>query len=311
MVQQPAGPEEPGESDGQKSGRRVRYLQDEAAPSAPRMVLGNALRHRRQALGLKQEEVARRLGASPSKISRIEKGQHKFKEQDLLGFFSLYGISDPEEQRQLEELARTANQPTWYQKRSTAAQRYLQAVVSFEDMAQRIRSYESQHLHGLLQTPEYARALIERGRGSRSRHESLLQLRKERQARFAAATDKRLICVIDEAALRRLVGSPQIMRRQVEHVIDLSANPRYVIRLAELNRYNLPVELCTTTLFDFAGRILPTVAYAESFDGGLIIQDEESVDRRERAFDALRAASLTPPKTVQKLRDLLASNYCR
>jgi transcriptional regulator with XRE-family HTH domain len=311
VVQQLAGAKEPGDGDGQKSGRRVRYLQDEAAPSAARMVLGSALRKRRVLRGLKQEQVARLLGGSPSKVSRIENGQHNFKEHDLQQFFAVYGVDDPAEQAQLRDLAEAANQPTWWQSWSGVAQKYLQAVVSFEDLAQRIRSYESQQLHGLLQTPDYARALINRGGGTPRQREALAELREQRQARFAAAENKMLICVIDEATLRRPVGSPDIMRRQLEHLIDLSSDPRYQFRLAELGRYDLPVELGTTTIFDFSGRILPTTVYTECFDGGLVVQDEESVDRRQKAFDALRVASLAPRQTVQKIRDLLSRTYHR
>ncbi|WP_079187995.1 helix-turn-helix domain-containing protein [Streptomyces acidiscabies] len=144
MVQQVAGADEPGDGGGQKSSRRVRYLQDEAAPSAPRMVLGDALCKQREALGLQQQEVAFRLGLSRSKVSRIESGHVRSKERDLNSLFALYEIHDPREQTMLRSLAQDASKPVWWQRWSSVAPRYLQAVVSFEDMAQRIRSYEPQ-----------------------------------------------------------------------------------------------------------------------------------------------------------------------
>lgn len=305
-----AGAEEPGDGGGRKLKRRgvVRYLHNEAAPSAPKMLLGNALRHRREALVLTQGDVARRLGWSSSKVSRLECGQHHFKDHDLLKFFAVYQIEDPKEQERLRELAAIANEPNWWRQWSTVAQQYLQAVVSFEDMAQRIRSYDHVVLHGLLQTAEYAEALITRGRGSHSTHDALVKLRMERQAKFEAAPDKRLICVIHEAALRNLVGTPEIMRRQVAHLINLMSNPRYHLRLLELGgAYNTPAELGTTTIFDFPGP-LPKIAIAECFDGALIIQDEDRVDRREIAFDELSHRSLGPAQTRRKLTHLLSSN---
>ncbi|MBV2357545.1 helix-turn-helix transcriptional regulator [Streptomyces sp. J2-1] len=274
------------------------------------MVLGNALRRRRAARGLKQEEVARHLGASPSKVSRIENGQHQFKEDDLGRFFTVYGIEDPYEQGQLRALAEGANQPTWWQPWSGVAQKSLQAAVSFEDMAQRIRSYEPLHLYGLLQTPDYARALIGRGEDDARRLDALVELREERRARFAdAGGDKRLMCVIDEATLLRPVGSPEIMRGQLDHLAELAQNPRYQFRLAELGRYDQPVELGSTTLYDFSGRVLPTIVYAEGFEGGLVIQDEESVDRRKKAFDALLVSALGPRQTARRIRDLARAHY--
>ncbi|MFI7101459.1 helix-turn-helix domain-containing protein [Streptomyces sp. NPDC050161] len=308
MIQRAAGAEETGENS-QKTRDRVLFLRDELAPSAPCMVLGRELRRRREALGLQQQEVARALGWSESKASRIEGGRNAIKEKDLALLLPLYGV-DESEREPLRELALIGNRPMWWKQWSGITPAYLQAVLSFEDMAQRIRSYEPLYLNGLLQTPEYAKALIARGR-AQSHHAALAELRRERQAKFAAAHGKELICVIDEASIRRPVGDAQVMRRQVEHLIELNKDGRYQLRLAELSRPNMPLELGATTIFDFAETLLPTIAYSESFDGGLVIQEEESVDRRVRAFDMLLHMSLTPSKTTQKLRDLLRSNYYR
>jgi transcriptional regulator with XRE-family HTH domain len=312
VVQGLAGTEASGGGDPPKSGRRVRYIRDEAAPSAQRMVLGNALWARRKSLGLKQEDVARLLRVSNSKLSRIENGQHQFKEDDLARFFIIYQINDPTEQTQLRALAEQANQQPWWQPWSGVAQRHLQAVVSFEDMAQRIRIYEPQQLPGLLQTKEYARAVIACDDGDSRQHEALVALRIERQLRFRQAPEgKKLICVIDEGSLRRRYGTPRIIREQLEHLIELASSSRYLIRIAEQDRYNLPVHIGSTTIWDFSARILPEIAYTELFDGGLIFQDEEQVDKRIKAFDRLRNASLSPQRSVQRLRDLLNSSYYR
>ncbi|WP_244950248.1 helix-turn-helix domain-containing protein [Streptomyces griseofuscus] len=293
-------------SGGDRPGRRgtVRYLKDEAVPSAPRMLLGHALRSRRHHLGLKQEEVARRMGCSSSKLSRIESGMHHFKEKDLLRLFVVYEISGEKEQAVLLELAEIANQPTWWQEWSTVAQPYLQAVISFEDMATRIKAYSSDLLHGLAQTPAYAEALIRRGRGERDTHDALLGLRKERRARFEAAPGKKLIIVVHAAALLNRVGSPEIMADQMEHLAGLSERRNHQLRLVDpAHHYDLPVELGTTTIFDFEGRV-PKVAYAENLDGCLFIQDEDLVDHREVVFDELRFKGLGPDAARRKLNDL-------
>ncbi|MGA5323291.1 helix-turn-helix domain-containing protein [Streptomyces seoulensis] len=309
MVKQLPIAAEPDDGCGQRAGRRsaVRYLRNEASPSATRMVLGAALRRRREAISLMSGEAAEQLGGSRSKMSRIESGNSSFKEQDLLRFFSMYEITDPEDQDRLRELAAIARQPAWWQPWSTVAQKYLQAFVSFEDMAVRVRSFETVYLYGLLQTPEYARALIERGRGTTSQHEELIRLRAERWERFVAAPEKKLICIVDEASLRRPVGSPAIMRGQLRHLIELTSHPSIQLRLAPLNNYKVHVELGPTTTFDFAGHLLPTICFAEGFDGGLVVDDEQMVDRRVKAFDALAASSLSPIATKRRLQDLLAA----
>ncbi|WP_276319314.1 helix-turn-helix domain-containing protein [Streptomyces griseoviridis] len=276
------------------------------------MVLGSALCARRMKIGLKQEEVARLLGASVSKVSRIETGQHQFKEHDLARFFAIYQVTDPLERDQLRELAQVANEQPWWQPWSGVAQKHLQAVVSFEDMAQRIKVYEPLQVPGLLQTEAYARALIADSSAETHQREALVGLRMERQLRFrSAAEDKKLICVLDEASLRRRYGNPRIMYQQLEHLIDLAGSPRYLIRIAEQDRYNLPVHLNSSTIWEFAARILPDIAYAEVFDGGMIFQDEEQVDKRKKAFDRLRGASLSPQGSVRRLKDLLSSGYYR
>ncbi|MFF0386452.1 helix-turn-helix domain-containing protein [Streptomyces sp. NPDC004286] len=297
---------EPDDGSGQKTGRRgaVRYLQDETAPRAARMVLGIALRRCRETVGLSVGEAAERLGGSPSKVSRIESGTFSPKQQDLLKFFALYKITDTREQTQLRALASEAHQSPWWQPWSTVTPKYLQAVVSFEDMAVRVRSYEPIYLHGLLQTPEYTRALVERGRGPASLHDELVQFRTVRRQRFEAAPDKNLHCIVDESALMRPVGSAKIMREQLEHLAALTFHPRIQLRLAPLYDYEASVELGPTTIFDF-GRRLPTMAYAEGYDGGLFIEDERGVDRREKAFDLLAARSLAPHAMRRRLQTMV------
>ncbi len=311
MVQQLAGAGDPCNNESPQSGRGVRYLRDEPAPSGKRMMLGYALRKLRNGLNLKQGEVARFLGRSSSKVSRMESGYFNVPARDLPALFQRYNVSDPVEQERLRGLAAEAKEAAWWQPWSWAAPQYLQAAVSFEDMAERIRSYEPMQLHGLLQTTAYARAVINRGSGTVEERDARTELRQERTARFAAApADKHGIFIIDEATLLRPFGSAQVMRGQLEHLLELSANPRYQFRLAELGRYNLPVELGPTTIFDFAGR-LPTLVYAEGFDGGLIIEDDEAVDQRVKAFDALLHASLAPHQARRRISDLLLRHYRR
>lgn len=296
---------EPDDGSGQKAGRRgaVRYLQDEAAPRAARMVLGNALRFCRETAGLSAGRAASQLGGSASKVSRIESGTTCPKERDLLRFFEMYSITDTE-QGHLLELAAAAHQLAWWHEWSAVTPKYLQAVVSFEDMATRVMSYEPTYLHGLLQTSEYARALIGRGRSAESTHDVLARFRAQRQERFAEAPDKKLICIVDESALLRPIGSAAIMRRQLEHLMKLMSHPRIKLLLAPLNDYGVHVEIGPTTIFDFAGRLLPTIVYTEGYEGGLVIEDEEMVDRRKKAFDALATRSLDSHAMRRRLQHL-------
>ncbi|MGV9319011.1 helix-turn-helix domain-containing protein [Streptomyces sp. NPDC003660] len=309
MSEELSAPMEPDDGSGQRAGRRgvVRYLQNEAAPGAARMVLGNALRLCREAVGLSSGQAATLLGGSASKVSRIESGTTSPKERDLLRFFAMYRISSLEEQENLRQLAAAAHRPAWWQPWSAVTPKYLQAVVSFEDMASRVRSFEPLYLHGLLQTPDYARAMIGRGPGLTSRHEELARFRAERYERFTAASDKQLVCIVHEGSLTHPVGSTDVMHGQLEHLISLTFHPRIQLRLSQQYNYKVHVELGSATIFDFAGR-LPTISFAEGYDGGLVIEDEQMVDRRVKAFDALAANSLAPHAMRRRLKDMLASN---
>lgn len=306
-----------------RAARRVSYLKDEPGPTAPRMVLGSRLTRLRTELHLEQQDVVERLRqAAPgvprlgkSKISRIESGRIPTKDEELAALLALYGVAPGSRlEAQLHDLLRIAREPGWWAKWSGVMSRCLQSVVSLEDAARVIKAYEPQTLFGLLQTQEYTWALMRNMAGGSGRLAATAglrakgELREERQNRFWSS-QKQLTCVIDELSLLRPVGNREIMRRQLEHLISLAEDQRVSFRLAEVSRPNLPV-LRGTTLFEFEEELLHTIAYAETDDGGgLFYQDQESVDRRAKMFDALACKSLAPSRTVQRMKDLLVSAY--
>lgn len=296
------------ESRAQRGG--VINLRDRAVPSAQLMIVGGELREHRIRLELTLEEATATLDFSASKLSRMETGHHKFKPRDVVGLCDVYGIGDPAERKRLLDLAAHASLRPWYQDWTDVAGKHLQAFMSFEQAAERIRTYEPHQLPGLMQTPDYARAVIEKGPRSIPAHEvdRLVELRLERAERFnQAAPTKKLICVIDEATLRRGFGNEQIMLRQFDRLIELAQQPTYHVRIAQLRQFNLPVMIGQTTILHFAEKVLPDIVYSEHFDGALLIQDQEQVDRRDKALTRLRSASLERGRSLQLLRDLRKS----
>ncbi|MEU6122599.1 helix-turn-helix transcriptional regulator [Streptomyces sp. NPDC047123] len=299
-----AGGDDSGAS-GPAGGRSgVRFLHSEAAPSAQRLRLGLLLRGLRRRADLMQKDVARRLKWSESKISRIETGTFNPKAVDLEQLAALYAASCEESER-LRESAAHANEPAWWQPWKGVSHPYLEAMVSCEDLAVRVRSYEPQILNGLLQAPAYARELISRGRGDQDLHEQLWQFRAERQRRFTQDAGKSFFGVVDEASLLRPVGTAAIMLEQFEHLLRLMDHGRFHLRLAEQSNPRVHTEIGPTTIFDFDEPMMPSVAYAELFDGSVAYQDTDMVDRRMQKFDALQVASLNPAATRRRLHDLL------
>lgn len=291
-----------------RSPRTVRNLHAMSgrAPTAQRMKFGEMLRQHRVRLGLTEKEVAQRLGGrSASKISRLESGEHDFKESDVRSLLDVYGVEDPAERERMLELAHEANQKGWWEPYSDVATKELQTYVSLEDIAQRMRSFETGQLHGLLQIPDYTRALVR----ANSPHldaksvERITELRRLRAERFLQDSSAELKCVLDEVTLSRGYGSDSIMQQQVEHLISLADHPRLTFRLIPTRGLNLPVQIGPTTIFDFAAGQLPAIVYAERIDGGLYLQDPAAVDRYAKAFDHLLVKAKPPARYLQKLKD--------
>jgi transcriptional regulator with XRE-family HTH domain len=291
--------------------RRVRHLGEEATPIAQRLVLGKSLRASREAMGISLKTAAQSISVSVPTMSRMETGQRRCKDGDLEHLMDLYLITNDRQRQSLRELDASANRRPWWQDWTDVAGKHLQTLVSFEEMAQRIRTYEPQFLPGLLQIEDYARAVIRLGlpEAPDEEVERRVALRLQRGKRFADSAPQKLICVIDETTLLRPYGSAEIMWRQVEHLLSLTENPRYIMRIAELGKLDVPAGFGPTTIFDFEERRLTDIVYSEYFEGAFILQEEQQVDMRKKAFDRLLGASLSHARSAQRLRDLLRKHY--
>lgn len=296
MSAQPARSPRPLGTLGPQSGR---------APTAQRMIFGETLRKYRDACGLKEKDAAERLGnCSASKISRLERGEHDFKESDVLRLLEIYHVVDRVERERLLAMSRHANGKGWWDSYRDVAPKELQTYVSLEDIAQRIRCYESGQLPGLLQTMDYTRALVRANSPDAEDHKAIdriVELRAMRARRFLEESDTQLICVLDEVTLSRGYGSQTIMHQQMNHLIDLAGHERITFRLIPSAGLNVPVQIGTTTIFDFAEDQLPAIVYVEGCNGGIYLQDRHGVDTYEKRFDYLRVAAQNPVACVTKL----------
>src|SRR5580700_2213179 len=199
-------------------------------PTVLRILLGTQLRRLREARGITAQEAAREIRASESKISRMELGRNAVREIDIADLLTLYGITDKAEREQLLSLASRANQPGWWHRYHDVLPPWFQAYIGLEESAQSIRSYDAQFVPGLLQTEEYAAAVLALGDFSLDEAERLVVLRKERQRHFAAG-GTRLWAIVDEVALRRPVGGPAVLSRQLEYLGELSQQPWLTLQL--------------------------------------------------------------------------------
>lgn len=261
----------------------------------------------RTARALTAKDVLRATGISASKLSRLEGGRHDFKECDLLALFALYELTDPDWVEEQLRAARQANERPWWHPWNDVSTNALQTYVSFEDVADLIRSFEMQQLHGLLQISDYTRALVQANTTGKSPQEidRIVAFRQERQRRFFDLSDGTLLCVLDEATLTRGYGTTSIMNRQLEHLLELAdAHPtRLRFRMVPLKGLNLPVQIASTTIFSFAESPLPMISYTERPGRGEYLQDPALVDAQLKAFDRLLGNSLNHQVCLRRIHD--------
>jgi transcriptional regulator with XRE-family HTH domain len=271
-------------------------------PTVLRILLGTQLRRLREARGITAQQAARAIRGSESKISRIELGRTSVREIDIADLLSLYGVTDLAEREELLSLAAQANQPGWWHQYQDVLPGWFQAYIGLEESAESIRSYDAQFIPGLLQTEDYAAAVMAFGEFSLEEAERLVFLRKERQRRFSSG-GLRLWAILDDVALRRTVGSPQIMQAQLEHLSDMCDRPGFALQVVpgSAGAYVVPGSF---SILRFAVPDLPDVVYLEQLTSAMYLDKPVDVERYTEAMDKLSASAAPPEETKQIIRAL-------
>jgi transcriptional regulator with XRE-family HTH domain len=272
-----------------------------------RILLGSQLRRLREARGVSRQDAGYVIRASESKISRLELGRVSFKERDVDDLLTLYGVADKAEREALLQLAREANTPGWWHRYSDVLPHWFQTYVGLEEAATLIRTYELQFVPGLLQSEGYARAVIRLGNAGATEHEidQRVELRLQRQERLTGPNAPRLWAVLDEGALRRPIGGPEVMRGQFEHLITMSKLPNVTIQVMPFRFGGHAAEGGAFTILRFPEQDLPDVVYVENLTGAMYLDKRDDVDTYLQAMERLCVDSATPERTVELLGDLL------
>jgi transcriptional regulator with XRE-family HTH domain len=272
-------------------------------PTVLRILLGTQLRRLREARGITAQQAAKAIRGSESKISRIELGRNAVRELDIADLLTLYGITDTDEREQLLSLAGQANQPGWWHRYQDILPSWFQAYIGLEESAESIRCYDAQFIPGLLQTEEYAAAVLALGDFSDEETERLVYLRKERQRRFSSG-GLRLWAIIDQAALLRPVGSAALTRAQLAHLLSLSHLPGFTLQVAQPAAGALAAP-GSFSILRFAVPELPDVVYLEQLTSAMYLDKPSDVHRYLTAMDKLSTASATPAESQQIITALL------
>ena len=279
-----------------------------SGPTVRRILLGTQLRRLREARGITREDAGYRIRASESKISRMELGRVGFKERDVVDLLALYGVEDETERTALVTLAREANAAGWWHQYADVLPDWFQTYVGLEEAASVLRVYEVQFVPGLLQTPAYARAIMTRGWPGAAAEdiERRVSMRITRQELLTKQGGPRLWAVVDEAALRRPVGSPEVFRSQLEYLIEVTQNVRITLQVTPFRSGGHAAEAGAFTIMRFPEEDLPDVVYLEQLTSALYLDKREDVERYSEVMERLSVESEPPERTADILREMLA-----
>ena len=275
-----------------------------ASPTVRRRELGARLRALRLESGLTVEDVAGRMEVSPAKISRIETAARGVSVADVRFLCDLYEVSREERDRLLA-LTRESRRRSWWQQYGLDDS--VATYVGLEDAAVAIQQYETSLVPPLLQTEDYARA-VTAGAGpwlSEDEVEQLVATRMTRQALLAPGRSLELWAILDEVALRRLVGGGRVMRAQLDQLAERSRSSRVTVQV-------IPLEAGAHPGMDSAFAVLQLeavsdVVYVEGLMGYFFLQNQGDVVRYRRAFDQLRAVALSPSDSRDRMRSVAAT----
>jgi transcriptional regulator with XRE-family HTH domain len=272
-----------------------------------RILLGSQLRRLRESRGVTREAAGYSIRASESKISRMELGRVSFKARDVEDLLTLYGVTDESERASLLGLAREANVAGWWHSYGDVLPTWFQTYIGLEGAASLIRVYEVQFVHGLLQTEAYAQAVVKRGipHASHTEIERRVALRMERQKALVSERATQFHAVLDEAALCRPYGDRQVMRGQLEHLIEISERPNITLQVMPFSFGGHAGESGAFTMLRFPESDLPDIVYLEQFTGALYLDKREEVAQYEHVMERLQADSHDPSQTRDFLHSLL------
>jgi transcriptional regulator with XRE-family HTH domain len=277
-----------------------------SGPTVLRILLGSQLRMLREVKGITREEAGYAIRASGSKISRMELGRVSFKERDVTDLLKLYGV-DEDETATLVALAVQANSPGWWHKYGDVLPDWFQVYVGLEEAASLIRLYEVQFVPGLLQTADYARAVVRLGQPGAAPEEidRRISLRMGRQELLTKPGGPRLWAIVDEAALRRPIGGKEVMRAQLEQLILATEEPQVTLQVMPFRSGGHAAEAGAFTIMRFPEPDLPDVVYLEQLTSALYLDKRDDVEKYTEVMERLSVESESPERSVDILSGML------
>jgi transcriptional regulator with XRE-family HTH domain len=271
------------------------------------MALGAQLRRLREASGITAGEAAEAIRATHSKISRLERGRTGARPRDVADLLNLYGVTDETVREEMLMLARHAHIPGWWQQYSDVLPRWLELYVGLEEAASVIRTYEVQFVHGLMQTEDYARAviLIANADAPAEEIDRRVSARMRRQTLLTRAGAPELWAVLDEAALRRVPGGRDVMRALLERLLQLTELPNVTLQVVSFSAGPHAAAGGPFTILRFPEPDLPDLVYLEQLNSALYLEQPADVTGYMTVMNQLVVQAESPAVSRDMLRALL------
>jgi transcriptional regulator with XRE-family HTH domain len=276
-------------------------------PSVRLRRLAAQLRELRADSGMTQEDVSERTGIDRSTLYRLEGAQQRPQRSTLIQLLDLYRVEE-QGRGEMLTLLREAGQRGWLQQYRSELPEAYSDYIGFEDEARSILNYQSLLIPGLLQTEDYATALIHGTWPHAPAHEveNRVSARMERQALLTREDPPRLWAIMDEAAVRRQVGGREIMRGQLARLCDAAAWPNVTVQVIPFDAGSHPGMDGAFVVLEFPDPADQSIVYTESAAGSLFLEEETDLRRYILMFEHLRAAALRPDESVSLLAEIAA-----
>ncbi|MEU8648547.1 helix-turn-helix transcriptional regulator [Streptomyces sp. NPDC048737] len=273
-------------------------------PTVRRRRLGQELRRLREDKGMTAEQVADRLLVSQSKISRLENGRRSISQRDVRDLCGVYEVEDQRIVDSLMQMAKDSRQQGWWHAFGDVP---YSVYIGLETDAASLRVYDPQVVPGLLQTRQYAETLISGAlpETAATEIEKRVQVRMRRQERINAEENPlRLWTVMDEAALRRVVGDKSLMRDQLEHLVEQSRLPHVTVQVIPFEMGAHPGLNGQYAILEFPDAADSSVVYIEGVTSDLYLEKPNDVQKYSVMYEHLRAQALNVDQSRQFIADI-------
>jgi transcriptional regulator with XRE-family HTH domain len=267
--------------------------------------LASELRSLRDAAHLTRDEVSEQTGINAATLYRIETAKVRPQRRTLVALLDKYGVTDETQRAELIALSKQATQLGWLQQYEAELPEPLTAYISFEAEARSVRNYETLFVPGLLQTEDYARAVIQGVLPQASADEvhNRVDARIQRQASLTKKSPLNLWAIIDEAVISRLVGGPQVMADQLRRLVELANEPHITLQVIPFAAGAHPGMPGSFVVMDFPDAADPDLVYLDSMAGDLFLEREADVRRYTVIFEHLRALALSPQESTRLIAE--------